>query len=268
MKNAIHMPKSVTDTICNSFIITTEDNKLIVIDGGLSSETEYFLSYLKKVTDSEKPHIDAWFLTHPHYDDVNVFLEVVENYYDEFTLDKLYVNFPSRGFFVGNDEEAVEMVDEFHRLLPIFADKMNVVTGGDELYIGKAYVKVLYSYDFEIPGANNSSLVFRMDMGGKSVLFTGDCEKEAGRKILRLWKDSGWMKCDICQMSHHGQNGCDKEFYEAVSPKICLWGTPSWIWNNLNGTGPFEILTVRGWMDELGVEKHYIMKDGTHVVEL
>ena len=31
MKNTIHMLKSVTDTICNSFIITTEDDKLIVM---------------------------------------------------------------------------------------------------------------------------------------------------------------------------------------------------------------------------------------------
>ena len=42
MKNTIHMLKSVTDTICNSFIITTEDDKLIVMDGGFPTETEYF----------------------------------------------------------------------------------------------------------------------------------------------------------------------------------------------------------------------------------
>ena len=33
-RNAIHMLKSVTDTICDSFIITTEDGKVIVVDGG------------------------------------------------------------------------------------------------------------------------------------------------------------------------------------------------------------------------------------------
>jgi len=34
MKNAITMLTSVIDTICNSFIITTEDGGVIAIDGG------------------------------------------------------------------------------------------------------------------------------------------------------------------------------------------------------------------------------------------
>ena len=39
-QNAIHMLKSVTDTIGDSFIITTEDGKVIVIDGGHNTETD------------------------------------------------------------------------------------------------------------------------------------------------------------------------------------------------------------------------------------
>ena len=61
-QNAIHMLRSVTNTIGDSFIITTEDGKVIVIDGGHYTETEYFLEYLKAVTGTRKPHIDAWFL--------------------------------------------------------------------------------------------------------------------------------------------------------------------------------------------------------------
>ena len=77
--NAIHMLKSVTDTIGDSFIITTDDGKVIVIDGGMITETDYFLEYLRQATDRRKPHIDAWFLTHPHDDHCEVFLNVIEN---------------------------------------------------------------------------------------------------------------------------------------------------------------------------------------------
>ena len=268
MRNTIHMLKSVTDTICNSFIITTEDDKLIVMDGGFPTETEYFLSYLKETAGTEKPHIDAWILSHPHDDHVTVFYEMIEHHSDEFTVDRVYLNFPSRGFFVGNDESAVQTIDDFNRLLPLFADKMRILSGGDELDIGAAHFKVLYSHDFEFRGCNNASLVMRMELGGKSVMFTGDCGVEAGKKILRLWKDSGLLKCDICQMAHHGQNGCDRDFYEAVAPEICLWCTPSWLWSNVNGTGPYQTLVVRGWMEELGVKINYVMKDGTHRIEL
>ncbi|MBR4206581.1 MAG: MBL fold metallo-hydrolase [Clostridia bacterium] len=270
MSNTIHMLQSVEDTICNSFIITTDDGKLIVMDGGHDNEAGYFLEYLKSVA-GEKPHIDAWFLSHPHDDHVNVFFHVMEHHADEITLDRVYLNFPSKGFFEGEwgrDESAAQTMADFYRVLPRFADKMRILCGGDTLSVGDAKFFVLYSQDFEIKGCNNASLVLRMELGGKSVLFTGDCGPEAGKKILRLWKDSGLLKCDICQMAHHGQDGCERDFYEAVSPEVCLWCTPSWLWTNADGTGPFKTLIVRGWMEELGVKTHYVMKDGTHVIDL
>lgn len=267
MKNTIHMLKSVTDTICNSFMIRTQDNRLIVIDGGFYSEKEYFLSYLKKAAGTEHPHIDAWFLSHPHDDHIEVFLDIMENHSQEIDVDRIYLNFPSRDFFVGTDAAADRIVKEFYRLLPGFADKYRVVSGGDSFDIGAAHIKVLYSHDFEFKGCNDTSIVFRMELGGKSILFTGDCGEEAGKKILRVWKDSGLLHCDICQMAHHGQDGCDRDFYEAVMPQTCLWCTPSWLWTNVDGTGSFKTLIVRGWMEELGVKEHYVMKDGTQVIE-
>lgn len=266
--NAIHMLKSVTDTICNSFIVTTEDGKLIVIDGGYESETEYFLSYLKQVAGTGTPHIDAWFLTHPHSDHVNCFFDVMQHHLGEVDAERVYLNFPSRGFFEGDDDSAAQTIDDFCRVLPLIADKVRVVCGGDTLQIGGARFYILYSQDFEIRNCNNSSLVFRMELGGRSVMFTGDSEKEAGEKILRLWKDTGLFRCDICQMSHHGQGGLQREFYEAVAPRICLWPTPSWLWTNLDGDGPYKTLITRGWIEEMGVPENYVMKDGTQVIPL
>ena len=43
MKNAIHMLKSVTNTIGNSFVVTSDDGKVVVMDGGFATETDYFL---------------------------------------------------------------------------------------------------------------------------------------------------------------------------------------------------------------------------------
>lgn len=49
----IHMLASVTDTICNSFIITTSDGTLIVIDGGYDSETAHFLEKTAEILKTE-----------------------------------------------------------------------------------------------------------------------------------------------------------------------------------------------------------------------
>lgn len=267
-KNTIYMLGSVADEICNSFIITTEDGKLIVIDGGYACETTNFLEHLRKISCNNKPHIDAWFLTHPHGDHVNCFFDVIDHHINEIDVERIYCNFPSRGFIAGNDETAEVTLDDFYRVLPVIGAKVRFLCGGDILEIGSAKFHILYSQDFEIKGCNNSSLVFRMELGGKSVMFTGDIEAPAGEKILRLWKDSGLLECDICQMSHHGQQGATREFYEVVNPIICLWPTPTWLWTNLDGTGPFKTLETRSWIKEMGIKENYVMKDGTQIIEL
>lgn len=268
MKNTLHMLQSQTDTICNSFIVTTEDGKVIVIDGGYETERPYFVSYLQKLTGKQTPHIDVWILTHPHEDHVNTFFDICEHHPDEVTFDRVYLNFPSKGLFEGVDDSAKATMDDFYRVLPLFAKKLRLLCGGDVFTIGKAKFYVLSSQDFTFRNCNNQSLVFRMELGKSSVLFTADCEAPAGEKILRLWKDSGLLDCDICTMAHHGQGGVDKSFYEAVMPKICLWPTPEWLWTNCGGDGPFKTLETRKWVQELGIETHYVMKDGTCVLEL
>ena len=268
MKNKIYMLQSLSDTICNSFVITTESGKVIAIDGGYTEQSGYLIENLKRITGSENPHVDAWFLTHPHADHIQAFCDIAENHSHEIDIERVYLNFPSQIFFEGNDEDGVESMGLFYSVLPKIADRLRILSGGDRLSIGEAEITVLYSQDFEIKGCNNSSLVFRMDLGGKSIMLTGDCGAEASRKILRLWKDSGLLKCDICQMSHHGQQGCEREFYEAVAPDICLWPTPSWLWTNCDGKGSFKTLETRKWMEALGVKEHYIMKDGAHETEL
>ena len=186
----------------------------------------------------------------------------------------MYFNFPSVHFLAKESEETAKTLMEFYACLPRFADKIRFCSGYDRFDIGEAHFDILYSHDFEIDTdvCNNASLVFRMSLGGKVVLFTGDCGEKAGQKIVRIWKDTGMLKADICQMSHHGQDGCDREFYEAVAPETCLWCTPRWLWDNDMGDGfntyIFETVTVRGWMDEIGARRHLVMKDGTQVCEV
>lgn len=274
MKNAIHMLKTVTGTQMNSFLIATESGKIIAIDGGFRQDAPYFLQYLRELTQTDVPHIDAWFLTHPHRDHIYAFTEIMENHLNELTVGNVYFNFPSIQFIAREEPTEEETMRDFFSVLPRFADKIRICSGGDRYTIGEAQIDVLYSTDFELNRnvGNNASLVFRMTLGGKTALFTGDCGVEAGRKVLRLWKDRGMVKADICQMAHHGQNGCEREFYEAVAPSVCLWCTPQWLWDNDAGEGYnthiWQTVVVRGWMDELGVKTHYVIKDGTQVCEL
>ena len=264
-QNAIHMLKSVKHTIGDSFIITTEDGKVIVIDGGDKEDVGYFLDYLKSVTGQKKPHIDAWFLSHPHDDHCEVFLRVVAEDDCPVTFDRVYANFAEDPqFYEGTDSWAVGVLTRYYALLPRFADKAAALHEGDSFQVGAAKFTVLYTFNPAWKDCNASSTIMRMDLGGKSVMFTGDANVQPGRYVLEKYIDSGLLKCDICKMAHHGQDGVDRSFYEAVDPEICLWPTPQWVWENRGGQ--LKTLEVREWIKELGVKKNMIAKDGTQVI--
>lgn len=264
-QNAIHMLKSVTDTIGDSFIITTEDGKVIVIDGGHHTETPYFIEYLKQATGMAKPHIDAWFLSHPHDDHCEVFLDVVEHYGCEVSFDKVYANFPEDpSFYEGHDEWAVTIVSEYNRLLPLFKDKAAQLSEGDVFQIGAAKFTVFYTFNPAWTNCNEASAIMRMDLGGTSVMWNGDAGTNAGNYVVKTYGDTGLLDCDICKMAHHGQDGVDRNFYEAVSPEICLWPTPTWVYENTNGN--LKTDETRAWVKELGVKKEYKSFEGSTVI--
>ena len=125
MKHAIHMLKSVTDGQMNSFLITTESGKVIAIDGGRREDADYFLRYLRELTGTQVPHVDAWFLTHPHCDHIDAFMEIMEKHEGELTVDRVYFNFPSAYFMtLEPDYSAADTIGEFYACLPHFADKV------------------------------------------------------------------------------------------------------------------------------------------------
>ena len=64
-------------------------------------------------------------------------------------------------------------------------------------------------------------------------------------------------------MAHHGQKGVEKDFYEAIQADYALWPTPKWLWENREegkgyNSGDFKTITVREWMQELGIKRSYV----------
>lgn len=275
-KNVLHQLTSQSHSQMMSYVIETADNRIIIIDGGTSHDADYLFSYIKNIRSaagSDDIHIDAWFLTHAHSDHVDAFMHFYTRRLGEFTVDGIYYNFPPHELAAEYAPGDAHTVSEFNALLPRFADRAHILSKGDVIKVGGAAFAVLYSPDFSIPQnfINNTSLVIMAEIASDKILFLGDLGIEAGNKLLESDRDS--LRADFVQMAHHGQNGVTREFYEAVSPKACLWDTPLWLWNNDAGKGynthNWQTVIVRGWMDELGIKTYYVTKENTtNVIEL
>lgn len=269
--NQLHMPANATHTQMQSFIIKEETGKILVIDGGNTGDALHLLEKLREITGQQVPHVDAWIFTHAHSDHLNAFFELYENHPGAVEFDAVYCTFPSPQYLVEEGDGADQTMRTFLRLLPDFAAKWHPVSAGDVYTFGTAKIEYLLDIDTSIleNKANNNSNVFRMTLGKKTILFLGDLGREGGQKLLERYGAA--LKSDLCQMAHHGQNGVGREVYEAIAPEACLWCAPDWLYNNDRGKGYnthiYETVIVRGWMEELGVQTNYCIKDGDITVE-
>ncbi|MBQ2956594.1 MAG: MBL fold metallo-hydrolase [Clostridia bacterium] len=271
-RNCLHMLGNQTTIQMMSFVVETEDGKLIVIDGGKPGDAQHLLDTLRRLSGGEKPHVDAWFLTHNHIDHTGALVTLLTEQRDAFEVDAYYYNFPSDQFLTRYEPGTEKEFADFRSVQRFMAGRIETITQGDVYEFGPARFDVLYTTDpaFTDNVVNNSSSVLRMTLGGKTVLFLGDLGIEAGRKLLALHGNA--LRSDYVQMAHHGQNGVERAVYEAAAPSACLWCAPDWLWDNNAGKGynthTWQTVIVRGWMEEMGVKTHYVIKDGDHAIEL
>ena len=251
-----------------SYFIKTNTGKIILIDSGTKEDADNLLSYIK----DNGNKVDYWFLTHAHDDHVGAFTKIVNE--TDIKIDNIYVSVNEIEWYQENEELRAEFTKEFINTLK--SEKIrNIVKEpyvGQIINIDNLEIEILGIKNPEItenPG-NEQSMVFTIDTGKTKILILGDTGEKSSEKLLKTQKEK--LKSDIVQMSHHGQQGATKELYEVVNPRICLWPTPEWLWNNDIGdgtnTGPWKTLETREWIKNLNITENYIAKDGDITIKL
>ena len=258
------------------YLLRTADGKLFCIDGGTKAETDAFLALARQVVRcpaGERLHIDGWFLTHPHNDHIDVFIDCVKRHKDDVDIAAVYYNFPSTEYQETYEKIFAFTCHDFGEILDDIAPFARIVHTGDVLDFGSVTFEILSEPDesIHVNTGNNSSVAIRASLEGQTVLFLGDMGVEEGNAFLARYGEDG-VKADFVEMAHHGQNGVDVTLYGAIAPKACLWCTPDWLWKNDAGggygTGPWKTLVTRCYTDDLGVKHHFIEKDGIWEIPL
>ena len=255
-------------TLMMGYIIKTSNDKYIVIDGGAAGGmSSYIHTKLQEITGKDVPEVEAWFLTHLHGDHVMEFYDMATYYVPELsdiTINNVYFNFPSEKFMKSSEG------GQYAHLHKLVKNSYNTFMGegeyekingknvfeGDSFYIDDVKVDILLTVSDEEKekNINDTSLIFRLTIADQTILFLGDAGVAEGARLLEKYGSE--LKSDIVQMAHHGQGGVDRDVYEAINPTVCLWPSPSWVFNNINGN--LQTLVVRQWMMDMGVKYHYV----------
>lgn len=255
------MLNSQTNSQILSVIIQTSQGKLIVVDGGLGEDGDYLLSQIQ----ARGGHVAAWLLTHPHGDHVGALYKILQDGAQGIQIDGIYYNFASPEWYQIHDPDeqtmAISLIGTFAGLP---REILHQVSRNQFIQVDDVIIQVMNDrYELSEDKGNNASIVYKMLVNGKTMLFLGDMGEAGGRRLL---SEAGaeQLKVDIVQMAHHGQNGVGEEVYKAINPGICLWPTPDWLWNH-NGS-KWPIAETKAWLTRLGTQKHYVMKDGDQVL--
>lgn len=277
-----------TSAFMMSFVIVTEQNNCIVVDGGRPEDMPLLKKYIAG------RHISAWFLTHAHSDHTSgIIAEMEKNGLADFDLEKLYYHFPDYDDWMRRANEAPnpayminelnEQIPAFNRALPCLGNRVHIAKQGERYQFDEITIDILYTtHDglFANP-MNDSSMVFKVTTPRKTVLFLGDLGPDGGDILFD--ESRHLLKSDIVQMAHHGHECVQMHVYAEIMPESCLWCARDWLYNEcevpewmknrerLREVGRIRMYGValtRKWMDLLGVKKHYVTANGTQTILL
>ena len=195
------------------------NNKNILIDGGGSSYSSEWdvgeMTLLPYLLDRGIISLDYVIVSHFDSDHYQGLMYVLEN------IKVKNVVISSLGQESNEFSEFMELVNKKN------INTLNVKKG-DVLKIKNASIEILYP-DNELINdnvKNNNALVFKFIWKDFSMLFTGDIEKLAEEKILKLYENNlEKLRCTVLKVAHHGsKTSSTQRFLEAVSPKIALIG--------------------------------------------
>lgn len=143
-----------------------------------------------------------------------------------YVMDKMKV----KNVIISKQPEESVNYDDFIKIIKNKKINLIIVNAGDRLKISNdVYFDILWpnSDEFISENAlNNNSIVCKLNYKSFSMLFTGDIEEIAEKRILEKYKKKlSFLKADILKIAHHGsKTSTTQEFLNAVKPQKALIG--------------------------------------------
>jgi beta-lactamase superfamily II metal-dependent hydrolase len=237
-----------------SYVIQTgRTQKLIVIDGGISLDARILQRFIQMRNVNGSFSVHAWFITHQHMDHFGALNAILNSgKYQRGQIGEIYGSFlPVRSIQdIPNEAAHAKTAQALDEAIDRWEIPHNVdLQPGNIIWIDGVKIEILGGRNPELSSpvegnfVNDSSLVFRVSDGVRSVLFTGDLGRMGARKLLNGPYKSR-LPSDYVQMAHHGHTGASEEFYQQVNARYCLWPTTALVYDKAVAPGPLDEYTA------------------------
>lgn len=266
MVTQLHMSNLEKDCgMC--YVIRLCDGRFVLIDAAFDEyeETQRLLEVLREQnTVYPKPVIAAWFITHSHSDHFGALVRLMKEFPDAVVFGDFIYNWPNPDFIYPQNMTDHSVFDELVRKMP--GARILHPRSGQQFCYGDAVFDVLFCcddlYPEFIPNFNDTSLITRMTVNGRRILWMGDGQAQASDCLLRRY-GADTLQCEILQVGHHGYSGGSTALHKLVDPTALLWPVPD-----------FWFHEVRHWetntyfMESRKLEKTYLSGRYTTVLDM
>lgn len=266
----------------NSFVIQLKNGHFIMCDGGNKGNLSYLIDYLEElVPNGEKPVIEAWMISHQHYDHCALFAEFSDNWTYS---DRIYVE----GIYMDSyNSDIATAYGVVNTQLDVMSAALKLKTtdgkhpqiyrpqAGQRYYFSDVTVDVMQTLiqcpveDFyrQQDSINEFSTWLMFNIDGQKFLNIGDADFGAMRAIMRTY-DQEDLEVDIMGVAHHGIN-VHNEFTDFVSVNTLLYpnfGIYGSFLEGQNWGGAYQASVTRNEYLHTKVLESYCYLDGTVVL--
>ena len=200
------------------------NGKFIIYDGGYTANDGLYKK-LKELAGNNEIIIAAWIISHPHHDHEEAFDAFVKNHADDVKLENVMFNYTD---LVEPNPSYSANSDTIRNNIKTYLDgKTNIIKPhtGQIYNFGSTSVEILYTVEDLIPNTsgdiNDSSLVVRITMSGKTIMLLGDALEKTANSLTNTY--GSYLKSDMVQLAHHGTNPGTKALYTNINATVLFW---------------------------------------------
>lgn len=220
----------------SSFVIQLKNNHFIVCDGGYLEELPSLLAYLESlVPRGEKPVIEAWLLTHPHHDHVELFRTFMSepSHAERIYVEGIYVDIYDEAFAekmgITNLFEGIRCAASMLKTADGSKTQIYRPHAGQRYYFSDITVDVMQTM-VQMPrekwhgwrkNLNEMSAWYMFTIEGQKFLNSGDADLGSMRTIMENF-DKEYLKMELMAVQHHGVN-VYKEFSDYIQVKTVIY---------------------------------------------